>query len=121
MDRWTRRDLLKTGVAASLGLTLRNALGSALPAVPSQTPDSVGAGPGPRERLLLDFGWRFHLGHANDPAQDFGYGEGTTFAKSGRLFSVSRSDFDKKGWRAVDLPHDWAVELPFQNDNRLKS
>ncbi len=121
MDRWTRRDLLKTGVAASLGLTLRNALGSALPAVPSQTPDSVGAGPGPRERLLLDFGWRFHLGHANDPAQDFGYGEGTTFAKSGRLFSVSRSDFDDSGWRAVDLPHDWAVELPFQNDNRLKS
>ena len=36
-----------------------------------------------RERLLADFGWRFHLGHANDPALDFGYGRGNAFAKSG--------------------------------------
>jgi len=26
-----------------------------------------------RERLLLDFGWRFHFGHAADAAQDFNF------------------------------------------------
>jgi beta-galactosidase len=31
----------------------------------------LGAG---RERLLLDFGWRFHFGNANDSAKDFGFG-----------------------------------------------
>lgn len=25
----------------------------------------------PREKLLMDFGWRFAFGHANDPAKDF--------------------------------------------------
>ena len=43
-------------------------------------------GGGGRERLLADFGWRFHLGHANDPALDFGYGRGNAFAKSAASF-----------------------------------
>lgn len=67
----------------------------------------------PRERLLLDFGWRFHLGHAADPAQDFGYGRGRLFAKAGEAVGAIRPDFDDSQWRTVDLPHDWAVELPF--------
>jgi len=35
-------------------------------------------GPAPtglRERLSMDFGWRFALGNANDPDNDFGFGE----------------------------------------------
>ena len=32
--------------------------------------------PALRERLLLDFDWRFHFGHANDPAKDFGFSNG---------------------------------------------
>ena len=70
----------------------------------------------PRERLLLDFGWRFHLGHASDPAQDFGYGGDGVFSKTGELFDPSFAKFDDSKWRAVDLPHDWAVELEFEND-----
>jgi beta-galactosidase len=23
--------------------------------------------------------------------------------------------FDDRGWRVLDLPHDWAVELPFDS------
>ena len=29
------------------------------------------AAPTARERLLLDFGWRFAFGHATDPGKDF--------------------------------------------------
>lgn len=72
-----------------------------------------------RERLLADFGWRFHLGHANDPAQDFGFGQGRVFDKVGRLFAPSTARFDDSAWRAIDLPHDWAVELPFESAAEL--
>jgi len=74
----------------------------------------------PREELLLDFGWRFAFGHGSDPAQDFGFGMGQgDFAKTGD-FKIAKSGFDDSGWRALDLPHDWAVELPFVNDDRVQ-
>ena len=120
MPRWTRRKLLKTSLAASAGALATNAL----PALAEGTthtnnllPDSsVIDSSSPRERLLLDFGWRFQLGHANDPVKDFGFGarrRESQFAKSGHLLPVTRLDFDNVNWRAIDLPHDWAVELPF--------
>ncbi len=73
----------------------------------------------PRERLLLDFDWRFHLGHADDPARDFGYGRNEELYQTGKFFQPSRADFNDRNWRVIDLPHDWAVELPFQNDKGL--
>lgn len=70
----------------------------------------------PRQRLLLDFDWRFHLGNAADQARDFGFGaprrEGT-FAKASYVSAAGEPDFDDSMWRLLDLPHDWAVELPF--------
>src|SRR5689334_8829301 len=63
------------------------------------------AAPAPRERRLLDFGWRFHLG--ND------WGSGQNLAKSGSGIGPASVVFSDAGWRTVDLPHDWAVELPF--------
>ncbi len=75
-----------------------------------------------RERLCLDFGWRFHFGNANDPAQDFGFGGATgNFQKTGNFMPAGTIAFDDSQWRPVDLPHDWAVELPFQNDPALAS
>lgn len=59
----------------------------------------------PRERLLLDFGWKFHLGN------DWGIGHG--LAKSGSGIGPASVVFSDAGWRQVDLPHDWAIELPF--------
>ena len=121
MQDWTRRDVVKTGLAASLGaLVLRPGRADAAPAGDAaEGAAAPAAGPG-RERLLLDFGWRFHLGHADDPSRDFGYGQEEEFAKTGDFMrGPSRPDFDDGAWTAVDLPHDWVVELPFQNDPAL--
>src|SRR5258708_1406913 len=128
MSRWSRRKFLKTGLAATAGAAAAKA---ALPlsgagntgAADSGTDMSPSALRNPglgmvvRERLLLDFGWRFHFGHADDPAKDFGFGaqnREATFAKSGAFPPVTRVNFDDSQWRSVDLPHDWAVELPFE-------
>ena len=76
-----------------------------------------------RERLLLDFGWRFHFGHASDPAKDFGYGaDARAISRRREAFMPAGTiAFDDSDWRRVDLPHDWAVELPFENDPALQS
>lgn len=59
----------------------------------------------PREKLLMDFGWRFHLGNDWGVAQNLG--------KSGTGFGPASVTFSDASWRRVDLPHDWAIELPF--------
>ncbi|PZR33299.1 beta-galactosidase GalA [Caulobacter segnis] len=75
----------------------------------------------PRRRIRLDEGWRFAFGHAADPDRDFGFGDfQRTFAKQGRAVgAIAASDYDDSRWRAVTLPHDWAVELPFANNIRF--
>jgi beta-galactosidase len=130
MRKWTRREVLKSGVVATAGIgsgspsALRQPQGgeqirAATPALSGETPASGQAQGRPntaRERLLLDFGWRFHLGHACDPALDFGFDGDGAFAKSGELFETLQAKFDDSKWRAIDLPHDWAVELEFVNN-----
>ena len=84
---------------------------------PAGNPAADQAG-SPRERLLLDHGWRFALGNANDPDKDFGFGKlrgSGTFAKAGDVGGPAAPRFDDSAWRKLDLPHDWAVELPFVN------
>jgi beta-galactosidase len=70
----------------------------------------------PRQIVRLERGWRFHLGHAGDPAKDFGFGTShDTYGKSGDIGTpVAEAPFDDSGWQSVDLPHDWAVDLPFE-------
>ncbi|MGC1548046.1 MAG: beta-galactosidase GalA [Rhodanobacter sp.] len=71
----------------------------------------------PREQLLFDFGWRFALGNGVDPTKDFGYGFGQgDFSKTG-TFKIATGDFNDASWHALNLPHDWAVELPFVHDD----
>ncbi len=82
-------------------------------ATPEPVPaKSVGRG---RERISLDRGFHFALGHAADPARDFGHGTSyfSDLAKAGYGDGPADPNFDDRGFRAVDLPHDWAVELPF--------
>jgi len=114
----TRRDLLRSGIAVSASTALSSGAASAAVRV-----EDTSRGVSPRERLLLDPGWRFSLGHADDPARDFGFGggKGETFAKSGRLFPPGDIKYDDSAWKKVDLPHDWAVELAFENDKDLYS
>jgi len=76
---------------------------------------SLGALASSRERLLMDFDWRFAFGHTADVAEDFNHatGEFSYFAKTGFGSGASALDYDDRGWRRLKLPHDWAVELPF--------
>lgn len=69
----------------------------------------------PRERLSMDANWKFSLGHATDVTKDFDHATGqfSYFAKTGFGSGASAAKFDDSGWRKLDLPHDWAVELPF--------
>ena len=117
MRKWTRREVLKSGVAVSAGISPgAPAKGLALSGLSAATMQPEVHFPGTRERLLMDFGWKFHLGHACDPARDFGFGGDGAFSTSGEMFAPSLQKFDASEWRTVDLPHDWAVELEFVND-----
>ncbi len=114
MKRWTRRNVLQ-GALALPAVSAVPVPGSAM-----EEPQPQNAAPGGgRERLLLDFGWRFHFGHAADAAQDFNFRG--NFSKTGNFGPVGTLLFDDSDWKALDLPHDWAVELPFQNDPSLSS
>jgi beta-galactosidase len=68
-----------------------------------------------RERLRMDFGWRFAFGHPYDTQKDFNHGTGffSYFAKTGNGDGAAAVKFDDSTWRTLDLPHDWAVEVPF--------
>jgi beta-galactosidase len=69
-----------------------------------------------RKKINLDDGWRFHLGHAADPVNDFNFKITTIFSKSGKAEGTAvDTRFKDSAWRMVQLPHDWAVELPFVN------
>ena len=83
----------------------------------AQTALSPGASTN-RERLLMDMGWHFAFGNANDPAKDFDPspgGNNNYFAKAGNSTGAAATDFDDRAWRTLNLPHDWAVELPFDS------
>jgi len=65
-----------------------------------------------RQRLSLDRTWRFALGHAADVGRDFGYARTRSLVKAGEDRGAASPAFDDSHWRTVNLPHDWAIELP---------
>jgi beta-galactosidase len=92
-----------------------------LAAYPSAASAEALAAVSPREHLLFDFGWKFQFGHGSDPARDLDFGgDQGDFAKSGE-FKFATEKFDDSKWRVLNLPHDWAVELPFVRDEGLQS
>jgi beta-galactosidase len=67
-----------------------------------------------RKSTNIDKEWTFHLGNASDPAKDFNFGIANLFSKSGKAETTAIDPkFDDKDWIKLNLPHDWAVELPF--------
>jgi len=82
------------------------------------------------DKIKLDNGWRFSLGHAGDPSRDFHFGESLSFSKTNFLqqntlltqnaqlrFSLPyMHSFSDSAWEYIDLPHDWAMRLPFAKD-----
>jgi len=125
MMRISRRDVLSSGLALSATSLLGRSAwaGSALQSATDPEP-MPGSALAPREHLLFDFNWKFQLGHANDPARDLGFGLGHgdfgDYAKTGD-FDFSKVGFDDSTWRSLNLPHDWAIELPYVDDEELKS
>jgi beta-galactosidase len=124
MNRLTRRNLLRSAIASGAAFSLSSLISRAVWARSA----SVHAGTlmdaaiatesaiAPREKLLFDFGWKFQFGHSTAPAKDLGFGNGQgDFAKTGD-FDFAKVKFDDSKWRDLDLPHDWAVELPFVHD-----
>lgn len=84
----------------------------------------------PRERVLFNSGWRFTKG---DPSSTNGpltydklkpwllpatspFSTNAPAIPTGNIdddLAYARADFDDHNWRALDLPHDWAIEGPF--------
>ncbi len=69
----------------------------------------------------MDRGWRFsvglpdggdsiHIANGSSVDSEISFG---SFAKAGQSGGPAEPDFIDLAWRTVDLPHDWAVELPF--------
>lgn len=95
-------------------LALTTCAASMLAAAPARTTVPALASPSPRQRILLNDGWRFHLGHAADVERDFGFGrDQRTFAKAGVTSPATLAAFDDGGWTDVVIPHDWATDLPY--------
>jgi hypothetical protein len=70
-----------------------------------------------RKRLSLDRGWRFQEGDIPFPVIK-GHQPSYNNAKAGQAWGAAAPNFDDSAWKTVDLPHDWAVEQPFdQNAN----
>jgi len=59
----------------------------------------------PREHLSLDLNWKFHLGDDFPNASDLSHLGTSTGPVTER--------FDDSAWGSVNLPHDWAIELPY--------
>ena len=99
----------------------------------------------PRNRILLDDGWRFQLGDPPDVTTNVTYypeisdlakldanevGSATNTSSesymetiridpmathAGENVSFVETNYDDSGWRLLNLPHDWVVELPFSS------
>ena len=89
-ESMSRRSLLGQAVgAASLAATMAST-GVAF----AQTPSAGGVRPA-RVRDNFDFGWKFLKGDTQGAQQP---------------------EFADASWRALDLPHDWSIEGPFDEN-----
>jgi beta-galactosidase len=69
-----------------------------------------------QKKINFDEGWKFHFGHAANPDKDFNYSTATIYSKSGGAAKTAiDSKFADSTWTDINLPHDWAVALPFEN------
>jgi len=62
----------------------------------------------PREHLSLDANWKFHLGDD--------WPNALRLDKAGSSGGPASEKFNDNSWRSLDLPHDWAIELPFDRN-----
>lgn len=72
--------------------------------------------PAKRERLLLDPGWRFHLGDIPFPKGHGGWTKSGNFS-----FGHLNPMYNDSNWRQVNLPHDFVVEGAFAQNLNVSS
>ena len=73
-----------------------------------------------QKKINFDEGWKFHFGNAANPDKDFNYSTATIFSKSGAAANTAIDPkFKDSTWTSVSLPHDWAVDLPFENSTNF--
>jgi len=60
-----------------------------------------------REHLSLDANWKFHLGDD--------WPNALHLDKAGSSDGPAGEKFSDGSWRTLNLPHDWAIELPFDS------
>ncbi len=65
-----------------------------------------------RAQLSLDRGWLFHEGDIPFPLPHT-HLESYDNAKAGSSSGAASPEYDDSSWKQVNLPHDWAVEQPF--------
>ncbi|MCU4174269.1 beta-galactosidase GalA [Carboxylicivirga sp. N1Y90] len=68
-----------------------------------------------RERINFDNNWYFAFGHPTDKSKDFNTGTSYfTYLAKARYGGDGATTlaFDHRAWRKLNLPHDWAVEVP---------
>jgi beta-galactosidase len=119
MSKISRRAVLSSGLALSASSVVSRSAWARAAAALAAPPDVTALAP--REQLLFDFGWKFQFGNGTDPSKDLGFGNNQgDFAKTGD-FGFAKVGYDDSKWRKQNLPHDWAVELPFVWDEELKS
>jgi len=71
--------------------------------------------------ILLNNGWTFSKGSAESMQADFGHGTEyftyiTKARSNGENHGPIMPEYDDSGWQQVNLPHDWAVDLPFSGE-----
>ncbi|MDI1335639.1 MAG: glycoside hydrolase family 2 TIM barrel-domain containing protein [Lacunisphaera sp.] len=105
------------------------------PARAADEPAAAAAAPA-RERTLFNSGWRFTKGDhpsvgeslAYERVQDWVLPTGDDLlnfqaaprrrpaGQPGGNVAYARTDFNDSSWRALNLPHDWGIEGPFQQE-----
>ncbi len=63
----------------------------------------------PREHLSLDANWKFYLGDD--------WPNALRLDKAGTSGGPAATKFNDQSWRTLNLPHDWAIELPFDRNS----
>ena len=116
----TRRNLLRSGLALSASSVMPRASWARSAALlegrPEVTLPATPSAVAPRAQLLFDFGWKFTFGNGDDPTRI--WVSATARATLPRpATSNSPRQVRRLQWRTLNLPHDWAVELPFVHDD----
>ena len=75
----------------------------------------------PREEILINNNWTFHLSDASSMEKDFSHGTEyftymTKIGATGSNKGPASVDFDDSSWQTVNLPHDWVVDLPYSGE-----